>query len=178
MSVLCFSLQVALMTDTLIFFLTKSLLIYLRVRFTLWHTLLVFMCHSFTFLAPVLWASLPYRCTVQRTTTSARALRYFDKRTTNRNHIEPKRLNSETAFNSKTSDLQCCLCTIVLYPDKVTEWSVKLTLRANVYFHSDYISIHSRMESLFQCIKRKPQLACIKRVKNSISSEQNCNFGF
>lgn len=67
------------------------------------------------------------------------------------------------------SGLQCSLCTTALHPDKVREQLLKPP-GANVYFRSDYISIHSLMESLFQGVLRKLQLGCIKCVKNLILS--------
>ncbi len=72
---------------------------------------------------------------------------------------------------------------MTLYPDKVTEQPLKLPPSANVYFHSDYISIH-RWKVCFNVFNQpsaalcqmceKPNLVCqIAKSGDAISAFQN-----
>lgn len=126
------------------------------------------MCHCFTFQPLPLLAPLPSRSTVQSTAQRQPEHCDISIREQLTETTLNQRLDCETVFNSKAGDswssLHRYLCSIALHPDKVREQPPPW---ANVYFHSDDISIHSPMESFFQ---RKPQLDCIKCVKTLILS--------
>lgn len=75
------------------------------------------------------------------------------------------------------SSWQRRVCTTTLYPDKVTEQPLKLPSRANVYFHSDYISIH-RWKVCFNVFNQPSAGLYQMCEKHDPLSQNDTAFGF